>query len=201
LSGAYKDSTATTEQFFAVANEHLKNTPLAQKYGYKDLNWFYRQWATQTCLPSYELSYHIEGDTAGGVILKGELLQKGIPEGETWFMPLPLLLHFHGGKVSRGTLAVLGTHTPISIKLPQLPEKSNWIQNYGFSLTRPRPRNNSCSCAGQPGARSTCVRCRRRSRSRPTSFPALHPLRRWWCVPVARCRIVPDTLRSCRRSL
>jgi hypothetical protein len=137
----YKDSTATTEQFFAVANEHLKNTPLAQKYGYKDLNWFYRQWATQTYLPSYELSYHIEADTTGGVILKGELLQKGIPEGETWFMPLPLLLHFHGGKVSRGTLAVLGTHTPISIKLPQLPERVEldpelWILSDKTSTTK-----------------------------------------------------------------
>ena len=119
----YKDSTATTDQFFAVANERVKNTPLAQKYGYKDLNWFYRQWATQTYLPSYELSYHIEADAAGGVVLKGELLQKGVPESERWFMPLPLLLHFQGGKIARGTVAVLGARTPINIKLPQSPEK------------------------------------------------------------------------------
>jgi len=119
----YKDSTATTQQFFAVANEHIKSTPLAQKYGYKDLEWFYKQWVTETYLPSYEFSYHIEADTGTGVILKGELFQKGLPESETWFMPIPVLIHFHGGKVSRGTIAVLGSHTPISIKLPQAPEK------------------------------------------------------------------------------
>ena len=119
----YKDSTATTEQFFAVANEHVKNTPLAQKYGYKDLNWFYRQWVTQTYLPSYELSYHIEQDSSGVVILKGDLVQNGLPEKEAWFMPLPLVMHFPGGKIAVGTVAVLGAHTPINIKLPHLPEK------------------------------------------------------------------------------
>jgi hypothetical protein len=67
----YQGSTATTEQFFAIANEYVKSTPLAQKYGYKDLNWFYRQWVTQTYLPSYELSYHVENDSAAGIILKG----------------------------------------------------------------------------------------------------------------------------------
>jgi hypothetical protein len=139
--GRYKDSTATTEQFFAVANERLKNTPLAQKYGYTDLNWFYRQWVTQTYLPSYELSYHIEADTAGGVILKGELLQKGIPESEKWFMPLPLLLHFQGGKMARGTVAVLGPRSPISIKLPQAPVKVEldpelWILSDKTSISK-----------------------------------------------------------------
>lgn len=119
----YKDSTATTDQFFAVANEHLKNTPLAQKYGYKDLIWFYRQWVTQTYLPTYELLYHIEKDPTGNAILKGDLIQKGLPENETWFMPLPLILHFQGGKIARGTVAAYGAHTPISIKLPQSPEK------------------------------------------------------------------------------
>jgi hypothetical protein len=119
----YKDSTASTEQFFAVANEHVKSTALAQRYGYKDLNWFYRQWVTQTYLPSYELSYHIENDSTGGVSLKGEVTQNGLPEGEIWFMPLPLLVHFRGGKIARATVAVHGAHTPVNIKLPEPPEK------------------------------------------------------------------------------
>ena len=119
----YRDSTATTEQFFAVANEHIQGTALARKYGYKDLDWFYTQWVTETYLPSYELSYHIDRDAGAGVILKGELVQKGLPEGEKWFTPIPLLLHFEGGKVSRGTVAALGDRTPISIKLPEAPKK------------------------------------------------------------------------------
>ena len=119
----YKDSTASTEQFFDVANEHVKSTPLAQRYGYKDLAWFYRQWVTETYLPSYELSYHIEGDSGGGAILKGELSQTGLPESEDWFMPLPLVAHFRGGKIARATVAVHGVHTPLNIKLPEPPEK------------------------------------------------------------------------------
>jgi aminopeptidase N len=119
----YKDSTATTGQFFSVANERVKNTPIARKYGYTDLNWFYRQWVTETYLPSYEFTYHIENDSNGGVFLKGEVIQKGLPESETWFMPLPLILHLKGGKIARGTVAANGARTPISIKLPEAPEK------------------------------------------------------------------------------
>jgi hypothetical protein len=121
----YKNGAASTEEFFAVANEHVKSTPLAKKYGYNTLNWFFHQWVTQTYLPSYELSYHIEDDrvSRGAVVLKGEITQMGVPETEKWFMPLPVLIHFAGGKTARGTVAVLGSHSPISIRLPQQPEK------------------------------------------------------------------------------
>jgi aminopeptidase N len=119
----YKGSTASTEQFFAVANEHLKDTAIARKYGYTDLNWFYRQWVTESYLPSYELTYHVEENPAGGALLKGDLYQKGLPDSETWLMPLPLVMYFHGGMVARGTVIARGPHTPVNIKLPQSPEK------------------------------------------------------------------------------
>jgi Peptidase family M1 domain len=119
----YNGSTATTDQFFALANERVRNTSLSKKYGYQDLNWFYRQWVSQTYLPSYQLTYHIEQDPSGSVMLKGEVSQSGLPENEKWFMPLPLLLRFPGGKAAHGSVAVLGTHTPVNIKLPQMPEK------------------------------------------------------------------------------
>jgi len=119
----YQGSTATTEQFFALANEHVKSTSLAQKYGYKDLNWFYRQWVTETYLPSYELSYHIENGSTAGIMLKGEVVQTGLPESEAWFMPLPLVIHFHGGRSARVTVAAYGGHAPVNLKLPEPPEK------------------------------------------------------------------------------
>jgi hypothetical protein len=56
------------------------------------LNWFYRLWITQGYVPSYELSYHVEENHSGGALLKGELSQKGLPEDETWFMPIPLAI-------------------------------------------------------------------------------------------------------------
>ncbi len=119
----YKDSTASTEQFVAVANEHVRSTPLAKRYGYQDLNWFYQQWVTQTYLPSYELTYRIENDSSGGMSLRGEVTQNGLPENENWFMPVPLVLHFREGKIARATVAVHGVHTPVNIKLPGPPEK------------------------------------------------------------------------------
>jgi len=137
----HQGGTASTEQFFALANERVKDTPLARKYGYKDLNWFYRQWVLQTYLPSYELVYHIEDTAAAGTILKGDLFQKGLPEGEMWFMPLPLIIHFHGGTTARATIAVQGSHTQINLKLPQLPEKVEldpelWVLSEKTSMTK-----------------------------------------------------------------
>jgi hypothetical protein len=138
----YKNGAASTEQFFAVANEHIKSTPLAQKYGYNSLNWFYHQWVTQAYLPSYQLSYHIEDDPAskGGIVLKGEITQTGVPESEKWFMPLPVLIHFAGGKTARGTVAVMGSRSPISIRLAQQPVKVEldpelWILSEKTSTT------------------------------------------------------------------
>ena len=136
----YQGTTATTEQFFALANERVKDTPLARKYGYTDLNWFYRQWVTQTYLPTYVLSYSIENSNAG-VFLKGDLYQNGIPEGEKWFMPLPLFIGFHGGAGGWTTIAVQGARTPIRIKLPQAPEKIEldpnlWILSEKTSISK-----------------------------------------------------------------
>ena len=137
----YNGSTASTEQFFAVANEHLKDTALAQKYGYKNLNWFYRQWVTETHLPSYELVYHVDADASGGAVLKGDLFQRGIPEGEIWDMPLPLVIYFSGGGMARGTVLAHGPQAPVSIKLPKAPEKVEldpelWVLSEKTSTTR-----------------------------------------------------------------
>ena len=118
----HRDGTSTSAQFFEVANERVKETPLSKKYGYTDLDWFYRQWVTQSYFPSYELRYH-EDDAGGAVILKGQLLQKGLPANEKWFMPLPLTVYFSGGMTTQGTIAALGPETPITIKLPKRPDK------------------------------------------------------------------------------
>ncbi len=137
----YKNGTASTEQFFAVANEHVKATPLAKKYGYANLNWFFRQWVTQSYFPSYELTYHLEDDPAGGVLLKGELLQTGLPEIEKWFMPLPLLIRMPGGKTAHGTVAVMGSRSPVAIRLEGRPEKVEldpdlWVLSEKTTITK-----------------------------------------------------------------
>jgi aminopeptidase N len=119
----HKNGAASTQQFFALAGERFQKTPLAKKYGLKDLNWFYRQWVLQSYLPSYHLAYRIEDAPGGGAMLVGDLYQDVVPDSEHWFMPLPLLLHLPGGKIARGTVAALGVKTVVKISLPARPEK------------------------------------------------------------------------------
>ena len=119
----HKNGTASTEQFFALAGERAQKTPLGQKYGYKDLNWFFRQWVRQSYFPSYRLEYHVEDVSGGGTMLVGTLFQDGVPDSEHWFMPLPVVIHLPGGKVARGTIAAYGAKTAIKLKLPERPER------------------------------------------------------------------------------
>ncbi len=116
----HKDGSATTEAFAQVATEHFVRTPVAQKYGMKDLNWFFRQWVWQTHLPAYRLEYTLENQPDGKVLVKGTLFQDGAPEN--WVMPLPLVFKFSGNQSARGTLLANGPQQPFSIPLPMKPE-------------------------------------------------------------------------------
>jgi hypothetical protein len=137
----YNGGTASTEQFFRVANDHVKSTALARKYGYTNLDWFYRQWVTTTYLPTYELAYHIEPAPDGSALLKGEVSQLGFPEADTWVMPIPLLIYFPGKGMARGTVLAKGAHSAVNIKLPRAPEKVEldpelWILSDKTSTTK-----------------------------------------------------------------
>jgi len=119
----HKNGTASTEQFFALAGERAQKTSLGQKYAYKNLNWFFRQWVVQSYFPSYRLEYHIEDAPGGGAMLVGAVFQDGVPDSDRWFMPLPLVIHLPGGKMARGTIAAYGAKAPVKVNLPQKPEK------------------------------------------------------------------------------
>ena len=119
----HANGTASTDDFFAVVNAHVGQTALARKYGYKDLSWFYRQWVLETYLPSYHLSYDLEDQQDGSILLSGTLEQNGIPDTERWFMPMPLMVTLSKGKVAVVPIAVEGKQTPIRIKIPARPQK------------------------------------------------------------------------------
>jgi hypothetical protein len=114
---------ASTEDFIAAANERFTNTPTAKKYHLTDLNWFFQQWVYSAGFPSYRLEYQLQSQPDGSAMLTGTLYQEDLPADEKWFMPLPLVLTFGKGKVARGTIAAVGPKTPISVKLPAMPEK------------------------------------------------------------------------------
>lgn len=119
----HANGAASTDDFFAVANAHVGQTALARKFGYGDLNWFYRQWVLQTYLPTYRLTYELEDQADGSVMLKGTLTQDGIPDTEHWFMPLPLRITFSKETSGIASIAVLGKESPVRLKLPRRPQK------------------------------------------------------------------------------
>lgn len=117
----YRDKVASTEDFRAVANEHFARTPIAMKYGLKDLNWFFSQWVYQTDLPSYKMDYQITPEADGTVTMTGNVTQQNA--GEKWYMPLPVVFHFAGNKLAYGTVMAYGPSFPFKMKLPSAPVK------------------------------------------------------------------------------
>ena len=118
----HANGVASTDDFFAVANARVSQTVLAQRFGYKDLTWFYRQWVLEACLPSYHLTYELKDQPDGSVMLDGTLTQEGTPDTEQWFMPLPLWVTLSKGKAVV-PIAVLGKESPVHVKLPSRPQK------------------------------------------------------------------------------
>ena len=117
----YRNKTASTDDFRAVVNEHFAKTPIAQKYGMKNLNWLFRQAVYQSDLPSYEMQYKIQPEADGKVMVSGTIVQKNAPEN--WVMVLPVKFGFGGKQEAMGTVIAQGPSTPFQIRLPAAPSK------------------------------------------------------------------------------
>jgi aminopeptidase N len=117
----YRNKVASTDDFRNVANEHFARTPIAQRYRLTDLNWFFQQWVNGTDFPSYQLSYQIEDQPDGSVIVSGTVTQENVPD--KFFMVLPVVFTFANNQFGSATVAALGPKTPFRIKLPARPVK------------------------------------------------------------------------------
>jgi aminopeptidase N len=118
----YRDKVASTDDFRLVANEHFARSPVAKRYGLRDLNWFFRQWVYDTALPSYRLEYEIRPQSDGTSMVTGNVIQENV--SEQFFMPLPLIISFAGDQIATGTVSAYGPKTPFSIKLPKTPQSA-----------------------------------------------------------------------------
>jgi hypothetical protein len=117
---AHRNKAARTEDFWAVASRHFAGTPIAQRVGVANLDWFFRQWVFGTGLPSYHLDYAVE-NKEDGVYLSGTLSQTGVPEG--FVMILPLVMGFDGDQEARTVVVARGASTPFTLKLPARPRR------------------------------------------------------------------------------
>lgn len=117
----HRNGTASTDDFRKVANEHFARSPMAQKYGLTDLNWFFSQWVYQTGLPSYQLEYELKDQPDGSVMISGAVRQDNV--ASDWFMPLPIVFSFDNNQVARTTVRAFGPSTPFELKLPAKPRK------------------------------------------------------------------------------
>jgi aminopeptidase N len=113
--------SASTDDFRKVASEHFVKTRIAQKYSLRDLDWFFQQWVSGTGLPSYRLEYSIAPD-GNAFLIKGTLFQDGLPAGEKWFMPLPIVMRLDGDKVGRALVYALGPQTPVNLRIASRPK-------------------------------------------------------------------------------
>jgi aminopeptidase N len=118
-----RNGTASTEDFMKVAGEHFAKTALAQKYGLKNLDWFFAQWVYQAELPSYRLEYALEPQPDGKCKLRGTLYQRDLPPGVKWLMPLPLVAELDGDQVSRTVIHAYGPETSLEMMLPKKPKR------------------------------------------------------------------------------
>lgn len=126
----YQGSTASTDDFRRVANEHFARSPIAQSYGLRDLNWFFNQWVYQSDLPSYQLEYHFQNQPDGKVLMSGNLTQTNVPSN--WFMVVPVALTFGAKQVAYTTVIADGPSAAFALKLPSKPSKveldpQHWI--------------------------------------------------------------------------
>ena len=125
----YQNNAASTDDFRMVANEHFAKTPIAKRFGIKDLNWFFQQWVYETHLPTYKLESVVEPQPDGSFAFTGNVLQENVPDN--FFMPLPVALRFGDG-TAFVTVAALGPKTPFKFKLPKKPTKiefdpTSWV--------------------------------------------------------------------------
>ena len=117
----YGGRAASTEDFIALANAHIADTPVGKKFGMKNLDWFFHEWVYGTELPSYRLEYNLEPQPDGSLLLDGTLYQDDVPK--EWFMPLPLLIQAGKGREAHGVVYAHGPQTPVKIRIPERPTK------------------------------------------------------------------------------
>ncbi len=124
----YQNKAASTEDFRRVAAEHFVKTPIAKAFNLKNLDWFFQEWIYEAKLPSYRLEYSLEPGQNGQTVLNWTVVQDNA--GPNWFMPLPVVLKFSGGKKANTVVYVKGPKTSSKMTLPEKPSSIELDPDY-----------------------------------------------------------------------
>jgi hypothetical protein len=126
----YREASASTEDFWKVANLHFARTPIAGKFGLQNLDWFFKEWVYGTGLPTYQMQYETVAQPDGSLMLKGTIAQTNVDAD--FQMVLPLVMTFEGNQEARTSVRALGPTSTFELKVPQKPKKVeldpfNWV--------------------------------------------------------------------------
>ena len=117
----YRNGAARTEDFWAVASQHFARTPIASKFGLRDLDWFFKEWVYETGLPTYQMEYETVTQPDGSLMVKGTVKQTNVdPDFQ---MVLPLVMTFEGNQQARTAVRAMGPSSTFELKVPQKPIK------------------------------------------------------------------------------
>ena len=117
----HRDGAARTEDFARIAGAHFATSPIATKFGLRDLDWFFRQWVHGTGLPTYALEYELKPQTDGSLMLAGTIKQDNVPQD--FMMVLPVILSFDANQEYRTTVRATGPSSTFELRLPSKPRK------------------------------------------------------------------------------
>jgi aminopeptidase N len=124
----YLHKTATTQNFQAVVEKHMKKQLDLEGNG--RMNWFFREWVYGTDIPKYRLDYSLTPQPDGKVALGGTITQSDVSNG--FRMAIPLYVDIDGHAFLLGRTILVGNQTSKEFKvvLPKKPKRVLLNANY-----------------------------------------------------------------------
>lgn len=116
----FMNRNATTEDFIAVAEKHLR--PGMDVTGNHKLDWFFKEWVYGTAIPKYKFDYTVTPAENGKFLLKATLAQSDVPND--FVMIVPLYLDFDGRPARAAQARLVGNSSiPVQTLLPKKPRR------------------------------------------------------------------------------
>ena len=136
----YTNQNASTEDFKAIAEKHMK--PALDLDGNGRLDWFFGEWVYGKELPSYRLDYSLTPAESGKFMLKATVTQADVSAG--FRMRVPVYAEFDGHMMRLGWVPVQGSSTTpeFQVKLPKKPKKVVLCANYDVLASSITNRGN-----------------------------------------------------------